>query len=966
MKKFITLFSFFCFFAFSALAQAPVNDECSGAIPVPVNASTDCTQFAQSDITNATLSPLNPPFFNSEKDVWFKFVANSKIHKINVYDFAAPQGNSEKLRIEIAFGSADLCNPIYYYDAGLATDTLGFAFDFEIGGEYVVKISTFSEPGASGVPLSNFKICMTTPVQPVNKSCDKSKILNVPTNGTPLLVTGNNENVPYQFLPIDNCTSSNPEKILWYQFKATQNAYSIKFTKAAIFKQVQSLTYTLRIIEGDSCWSQNTLYCKVNDGFNTNPLTTYQSDQFIAGKNYFIMVSSQFYSPMAFDFTIAAIQNSPPNDLCANAIPLVINDFGSCAKATNGSTGNFSPSETLCYSLNTFNGDVWYSFVATKTKHIISISNKSPDDDLHFSVLQGNCNALYEAGTCYEKDKIELKKLIVGEKYFVVVSNNGNFANFTNHTFSLCVQEGTPPPPNDNPNNATVLEINPTLSIVKSKPGDLTTATNSGIATCAFPNNVEIDVFYTFTATNKQHLLQFFNIKRLTNFSINLEMAMMDNNLNEIFCNNSVIMDSTMFFSNLEVGKKYILRVFSNDIYSFDVAVSTPPAPPVNDICTAAITLTPSNDWACKNPVSGTTYWATQDDATSNFQGYGVWYSFTATSTKHSIYLENIVGITNNNLDIRLLVGKNPCDLDNLVYASGTPNNPVSILSSLEIGKKYYINVQSFDVKDFAFFDICITTPTTIFSNETCKNAVNLKVNPTEQIVDFIKTSSNFAQFAPLLPFSGSFSEFKNVATWYKFTATSTQHILHFLNIEDILGSGNGNLEFDPFEGSCDSLILSKILSNVTSNSVNKSITIATTIGKTYWIKTSSYNTNYRANFNLAVCSASPPLNDECSGAFEVKVAPTTKAIYPQDFTYRYATDSSGNYGNSDLWYHFTAKQTHHTIQFKKYSPSIIRIFKGNCNNVQFIKELKMGTDTMAVVANLQVGEKYLLDVPVF
>jgi hypothetical protein len=82
MKKLFLLLSLAVIFI-SAHAQAPVNDEPCGALPLSILESADACTPASLSITNATYSNLAIPIScGSSEDVWFKFTPASGVNKI--------------------------------------------------------------------------------------------------------------------------------------------------------------------------------------------------------------------------------------------------------------------------------------------------------------------------------------------------------------------------------------------------------------------------------------------------------------------------------------------------------------------------------------------------------------------------------------------------------------------------------------------------------------------------------------------------------------------------------------------------------------------------------------------------------------------------------------------------------------------------------------------------------------------
>ncbi|MBK8426284.1 MAG: gliding motility-associated C-terminal domain-containing protein [Lewinellaceae bacterium] len=113
MKTFYTLFFSFC--SFLAIAQAPVNDNCSGLIDLGVVPF--CSNPAQYTNVNATTSVIAvpaeniPACFNNEadRDVWFQFTlpADGSIVDINISVFGNVFGNGTMQMPQVAIYRGD-------------------------------------------------------------------------------------------------------------------------------------------------------------------------------------------------------------------------------------------------------------------------------------------------------------------------------------------------------------------------------------------------------------------------------------------------------------------------------------------------------------------------------------------------------------------------------------------------------------------------------------------------------------------------------------------------------------------------------------------------------------------------------------------------------------------------------------------------------------------------------------------
>ena len=89
----------------------------------------------------------------------------------------------------------------------------------------------------------------------------------------------------------------------------------------------------------------------------------------------------------AYEMTVTCASNvpAPPNDLCANAEPLMIDvaASGTTAGATDDSTGGTD--DTSCEGF-TFKSDVWYTFVAPDDSVSIETTITGDSDQANVAV----------------------------------------------------------------------------------------------------------------------------------------------------------------------------------------------------------------------------------------------------------------------------------------------------------------------------------------------------------------------------------------------------------------------------------------------------------------------------------------------------------------------------------------------------------------------------------------------------
>ncbi|GEM_PF-5297439 len=174
-------------------------------------------------------------------------------------------------------------------------------------------------------------------------------------------------------------------------------------------------------------------------------------------------------------------------------------------------------------------------------------------------------------------------------------------------------------------------------------------------------------------------------------------------------------------------------------------------APPTNDECANAISLTVNDNYLCSVKTPGTLVDATASTVASDSGSScpdvttkandDVWFKFVATATSHRVELKNI--------------GNTPTDLYQIIYDGGTTPNcsalstPIKCsdsetnnLTGLTINNTYFIRVYSNSTASGATttFDVCVGTMATVPANDDCANATIITSLP--HIADYDATSA--------------------------------------------------------------------------------------------------------------------------------------------------------------------------------------------------------------------------------
>lgn len=282
----------------------------------------------------------------------------------------------------------------------------------------------------------------------------------------------------------------------------------------------------------------------------------------------------------------------------------------------------------------------------------------------------------------------------------------------------------TTSPANDEPSGAVTLTVNPGASCVTSATGTTVSATQSTApAPGCSATGTDDDVWYTFTATGAIHAIAFTGVS--TGTMVAALYTGTPGNLTPV----SGACGSTSFTaSNLVNGTTYYVRVYntatSNSTQSnFTICLTSPPPPPVNDECTAAISLTvaPYTASNCTSGTPGTTVSATASSITAppssawtTSQDDDVWYEFTATNAVHVIRFCNVTYPIGTAVDMGVSINAG-CTSGNSELAGSTV--PLSSGSGsfnatgLTVGTLYKLRVLTNGTSSRANFDITVMEP---------------------------------------------------------------------------------------------------------------------------------------------------------------------------------------------------------------------------------------------------------------
>ncbi|WP_299277753.1 GEVED domain-containing protein [uncultured Psychroserpens sp.] len=282
------------------------------------------------------------------------------------------------------------------------------------------------------------------------------------------------------------------------------------------------------------------------------------------------------------------------------------------------------------------------------------------------------------------------------------------------------------PPANDECDAAVALTVNADLAC-----GVVTSGTTVGGTASPQPDDAtgtpDNDVWFTFVATGAQHQISLLNVTAVIGTSTDMGMSVFDDAAG---CNMTAANEvgesdpNSLNLTGLTNGNTYYVRVYgwsgtNSAQTTFDICVGTPPAPPANDECDAAVALTVNADLACGVVTSGTTVSATEspqpDDATGT-PNNDVWFTFVATGAEHQISLLNIVAQVGTSVDMGMSVFDDAAGCNMTAANEVGESDPNTLdLTGLTGGNTYYVRVYGWSSSPTGTaqttFDVCVGTP---------------------------------------------------------------------------------------------------------------------------------------------------------------------------------------------------------------------------------------------------------------
>lgn len=404
-------------FACSLTAQ---NDACTDAIEI--FPSSTC-QAVSGSFSGATISGDVPICADgASQDVWYKFTATQQMMGITLFGTAGVS-NGFEVYAESCAGNRIVCRNVNNATGSGENIQIN---SFTIGTVYYIRVfNAFSAP-----TTNTFSLCLQDFAPPANDNCAAAIALTpaATCNPTNFTLSGATLDGP---TPVGSC-SPNPSQDVWFSFTATTQMTGVSVSGS------NQISVGLQLYQ-DNCNGALFACRNVNgaSGGETILLNT-----FTIGQTYLVRVVNEYATPLSTaDFSICVQEYpAPANDLCANAIPLQVNQ--SCVSTVAGFSGATldGPVSTPTCNPNP-SQDIWYSFTATNATMTVTIFGAAGVSNA-FELYAGSCSGTFvgcrNANGESQGETLTFTTLSPGTVYYIRVVN-AYATPLSTANFGICV-----------------------------------------------------------------------------------------------------------------------------------------------------------------------------------------------------------------------------------------------------------------------------------------------------------------------------------------------------------------------------------------------------------------------------------------------------------------------------------------------------------------------------------------------
>ncbi len=597
-----------------------------------------------------------------------------------------------------------------------------------------------------------------------------------------------------------------------------------------------------------------------------------------------VQVDDVAYSTANWTFVDAGINFSTlcagTNDECVDAINIPISN-SSCGNAITGTMSTATDSNSLhCFGNNANFSDVWFSFTATETSHVIQLQNLTGSPDfLWHTVIDAqtyNCNNINQAIYCTDALEGTATGLTVGNMYYVQVYSHAANANTV---FDICVSPVIPPSqvyvPDDNFEQALIdLGYDDVLDDYVLEE-NINTITTLNVSDKNIADLTGIEGFENLEELNCQK-------NGLTSLNVSQNLA-----LKILSCGNGpAVVDNPNQITSLDVSQNVnleILRCDNNPLNTLDVSVNTNLIT-LDCIDTNITSLDVSQNTNLESLSCGYNNLTNLDISQNTLLRflYVINSQLTTLDVSNNTQLQYLYAGSNSyttldvsgNTDLVLLWVSNTqltsLDLSNNSSLESLFASSIAQLTSLDIANGANQNIETFSVFNTPNLTcIQVDDPTysttnwttvgsgTSFStdcnysvNDECVDAINIPISDVS-CGNAVTGTIQYATDSNSLHCFGNDANFSDV--WFSFVATEETHKI---TLQNLIGTPNflWHTVIDAQTYNCSGTATPIICNDGLSGDVT-----GLTIGNTYYIQVYSHEANANTTFDICVASITVP-----------------------------------------------------------------------------------------------------------
>lgn len=709
-------------------------DECQDALLIIPSNYAECEgeQYNTRGATDSGL-PASSCSGLADDDVWFKFVATTRSHKIAVTNQCLGGGGGggtlsplptiepscQPLIVELRRVNCGdtliACMEVQPGISGALVETQLLA-----GSTYYIRV--FGKD--TSIAGQNFGLCVSTYSLEPNNSCGAAILLPVSTGTCQTSPVRDIAGADASNTPASSCAVA-PYFDLWYKFVTTATTHIIEanFTDGG--------NGVVDVFDG-SCAGLLPMACADSTTSGAEQITL---TGLTIGDTLFVRVFDAGGVGDQMKVTLC-IKVPTPNDPCANAIQINTVQGVTLANPVNGNS--FSTVGSGACNGFFADDDLWYRFTAINDTHLIVVIPTSPSPMAMpvVELFEGDCNSASVG--CSSGGELLAQGLVAGSEYYLRIYSAAYLTGRGNFRLGVTI-----PPPNIYCSSATPVQVNESQEC-----GFVTSGTMIGAG-------VKNETWYSFTATHSSMVIN-------VNDTLGMEMALYEACSGQFLTGEQT--SGRLHYTNFIIGNTYFFKLYINVFPSNNYQYFQQPVSiciiesPSFDECTGALTL-PTQAF-CETMISGSTVGATPSitNGTCHPGQNDVWYSFVATAEAHRIVIHPGPGMTY----VYGQVFKGGCGTIPLACFSDElgVQDAIVVLDHLQADSIYLLRVAvaspQFTTGEFS---VCISSPPV---NDECSNAT--------VFLPGLTNNCNNSIPGTMIQATESLGRFN---VWYLFTATS-------------------------------------------------------------------------------------------------------------------------------------------------------------------------------------------------